>query len=289
MSQLIRIDQLTIDPKLQPRQQVNEALVEEYREVWASGTRLPAVEVVSDGVRHWLVDGFHRVLAATRAGLAEIEASSTEGNYRTAILLACAANATHGLRRSAADKRRQVVTLLKDKEWRQWSDSQIANQCVVSTQLVKAVRDSLTRPAPTVRRYRTAQGKVATMNIAPIIEAARERADPAPVIPPVPIVASSLQDLLTLSFARMRGLILSAQAEWEQLHTRIHGFPHAQGFKGYLAVKNLFDTDVPYLVKSLRDARPLEECTYCHGEGECLPCGKSRLLTEAQAKQVRRL
>ena len=285
----LRIDTLTIDPKLQPRQQVNEALLEDYRELWAVGTVFPPITVVSDGSHWWLVDGFHRAISARRAGRTDIEAEVTEGKYREAILLACAANAKHGLRRSASDKRRQVLTLLKDKEWRQWSNQQIADQCQVGVSLVKSVRDALMTPPSTTRRYATVRGRVATMNIAPIIEAARERADPAPIIPPTPHVVSSLQELFTLSFASVRGLILSAQAEWEQLHARIHEYPHANGFKGYLAVKNLFDTEIPYIVKSLRDARPHEACAYCHGEGECLPCGKSRLMTEAQAKQVRRL
>ena len=284
----LKIDTLTIDEKLQPRLSVNEHVIEEYRELWASGILFPPVVVVSNGTHRWLVDGFHRVISARRAGLSEIEAEVTEGTYRDAVLLACAANAKHGLHRSAADKRRQVLTLLKDKEWRHWSNEQIAAQCQVGAALVKSVRDALTTPPPMLRRYRTAQGKVATKNIAPLIEAARERADPTPVIPPTPHVVSSLQDLFTLSFASMRSLILSAQAEWEQLHTRIREYPHADGFKGYLAVKNLFDTEVPYIVKSLRDARPQEACAYCHGAGECLPCGKSRLMTEAQAKQVRR-
>jgi hypothetical protein len=63
-----------------------------------------------------------------------------EGGRRDAILFAVGANATHGLRRTNADKRRAVLTLLHDPEWRQWSDSEIAHKCRVSRPLVAEMR-----------------------------------------------------------------------------------------------------------------------------------------------------
>jgi hypothetical protein len=39
-----------------------------------------------------------------------------------------------------ADKRRAVLTLLEDPEWREWSDSAIAQQCHVSRPLVAEMR-----------------------------------------------------------------------------------------------------------------------------------------------------
>src|SRR5690606_22774478 len=57
-----------------------------------------------------------------------------------AVLYAVGANAQHGLRRSKADKRRAVETLLLDSEWCQWSDREIARRCSVGHTLVANVR-----------------------------------------------------------------------------------------------------------------------------------------------------
>lgn len=53
------------------------------------------------------------------------------------------ANATHGLRRTNADKRRAVETLLRDEEWGAKSDRWIAEKCGVGNQLVGHIRREL--------------------------------------------------------------------------------------------------------------------------------------------------
>lgn len=62
----------------------------------------------------------------------ELPAEVRNGTRRDALLFACGANASHGLRRSSADKRKAVETLLADDEWKQWSDREIAKRCHVS-------------------------------------------------------------------------------------------------------------------------------------------------------------
>lgn len=287
---LFAISHIIIDPKLQSRLHVKEETIAEYQAVWESGGVFPPITLVSDKSQVWLVDGHYRLESAKRAGRTEIEAEIIEGDYRKAILLACAANAKHGIRRTNAEKRRQVETLLKDKEWSQWSDRHIADQCMVGPMLVAALRQKVQKKIPPTRTFIHRTGKVATINTERVLLATKIRQEHLPDVPrppkPAPI---SAQDLLTMSFASMKAFILAAKADWEHLHVTIRDYPHADGFKGYLAVKNLFDMEVPYLIKALTDARPMAECAYCHGAGECLPCGKSRLMTEAQAKQVRRL
>lgn len=43
------------------------------------------------------------------------------------------------IRRTNADKRKAVLTLLNDEEWGDWSENRIANTCAVSRTLVRAV------------------------------------------------------------------------------------------------------------------------------------------------------
>ena len=90
------------------------------------GADFRAHSVFYDGQAYWLADGFHRVRAAQEAGLAGINADVRQGTRRDAVLFSAGANAVHGLRRSNADKRRAVETLLNDEEWRAWSDNEIA-------------------------------------------------------------------------------------------------------------------------------------------------------------------
>jgi ParB-like chromosome segregation protein Spo0J len=77
---------------------------------------------------YWIGDGFHRVLAARRAGLTEFPADVRPGSRRDALLHSISSNDAHGLPRTNADKRRAVGLLLSDPEWGQWSDREIARR-----------------------------------------------------------------------------------------------------------------------------------------------------------------
>jgi len=134
------LDEIRMDTEIQPREENNEAVIREYAEAMRGGAKFPPVVVFNDGDNHWLADGFHRVLAAKEAGLKKIDAEVREGTSRDAILYAVGANATHGLRRTNADKRKVVETLLKDEEWRGWSDREIAKKCLVSHEFVRKMR-----------------------------------------------------------------------------------------------------------------------------------------------------
>jgi hypothetical protein len=71
-----------------------------------------------------------------------------EGGQREALLHAAGANLTHGLRRTNADKRKAVMTLLADEEWRRWSDRQVARHCGVDHKFVAKTRGELSGDIP---------------------------------------------------------------------------------------------------------------------------------------------
>jgi hypothetical protein len=147
----------------------------------------PPVVVFYDGADYWLADGFHRV-AAMRAWAdqhtpggarqATIAAEVRQGTRRDAILYACGTNATHGLQRTQSDKRRAVETLLRDPEWRQWSDREIGRRCAVDHKTVARVRQEIAPdwgiPQSEVRQG--ADGRA--INIAPIAAANIARSQP---------------------------------------------------------------------------------------------------------------
>ena len=166
MCELVRIDLINCDSELQMRTTTDEATISEYAEAMADGAVFPPIIVFHDGETFWPGDGFHRIAAAKRAGKAEILADIRQGAKRDAMLHATGANANHGLRRSAEDKRRAVTAILRDPEWNRWSDRQIGKQCAVDHKTVAKVRSELTGEFPTERTYKTRHGTVATMKVA---------------------------------------------------------------------------------------------------------------------------
>ena len=103
------------------------------------------IVVFDDGESLWLADGFHRVEAARRAGLSAIQGRVEEGGRRDAIRFSPGVNATHGKRRTRADKRRALERALCDDEWAQWADARLARMCKVTGPFVTKVRAELER------------------------------------------------------------------------------------------------------------------------------------------------
>jgi len=113
----VKVCDLVLDVALQCRVAIDQATVDEYAEAFKGGATFPALSLVQVGEELLVVDGWHRAKAARQAGVKELEADVAVGTRRDAMLAAVRANATHGLRRTQADKRRAVQVLLLDAEW----------------------------------------------------------------------------------------------------------------------------------------------------------------------------
>jgi hypothetical protein len=147
------------DGGTQPRVGMDAETVSEYAEAMAGGETFPPVTVYYDGTDHWLADGFHRVNAALNAGLAEIPADVRQGTLDDAKWHAAGANATHGLRRTNADKRKSVELALSTERGRASSDRVIADQCGVSHPTVTAVRAASWKDLPPENEAERRTGK----------------------------------------------------------------------------------------------------------------------------------
>lgn len=179
---------IRIDGGTQSRVEINQMAVADYAEALTEGAKLPAVIVFFDGVDHWLADGFHRYHAHRKIDAREIDAEVRQGTQRDAVLFSVGANATHGLRRSNADKRKAVETLLADAEWATWSDREIGRRAGVHHKTVSEYRASLADSAsePSAERtYTTKHGTVAKMDTSGIGKQAAAPVDP-PAEPPAP-------------------------------------------------------------------------------------------------------
>lgn len=162
------IDLIRTDGGTQPRDTIDMIVVSEYAEAMENGETFPPVTVFYDGSEYWLADGFHRYHATKRADRPTIEADLRQGTRRDAVLCSVGANAAHGLRRTNEDKRRAVVTLLSDEEWREWPDSKIAQYCGVSREYVVRLKPSCDRSQDGGNRTITRNGSTYTMNTANI-------------------------------------------------------------------------------------------------------------------------
>ncbi|MGR3279369.1 ParB N-terminal domain-containing protein [Acaryochloris marina NIES-2412] len=141
--QSIEIEKIRMDGGTQPRSKLDEKVVSEYAEDMRQGAIFPPVILYYDGREYWLADGFHRVRATEATGAQAITSEVRLGERRDAVLYAVGANAVHGLRRTNEDKHRAVERLLRDPEWKLWSDNAIAKQCGVSHGFVGRIRSRI--------------------------------------------------------------------------------------------------------------------------------------------------
>lgn len=184
----LSLTSLKINGGTQPRQAISDETVLEYAEALRDGAVFPPVVVVRDGANLWLVDGFHRFHAHRRCGRETIAAEVRDGTLRDAVLYSLSANVEHGLRRTNADKRKAVLTMLTNKlvamddDGNPWSNREVARRCCVGPDLVGRLRASLSEsdsePSETARSYTTKHGTKAVMKTRNI--GRREAAVPRP-------------------------------------------------------------------------------------------------------------
>lgn len=138
----LSIKNIHADVELQPRDIIDNEVVREYSDAMLEGDQFPPISVFYDGTNYWLADGFHRLKAASKAGLSSIMAVVYQGDRDEAILFAVGANVAHGIRRTNADKKRVVLKMLNHPEWCRWSNDSIARKCHVSSSTVGRYRDN---------------------------------------------------------------------------------------------------------------------------------------------------
>lgn len=135
-TQQLDIENITVDTRLQTRNSLCAATIDEYAE---SFDALPPVRVmqcmVGDEALLYLIDGFHRIEAAKRLGRTTMHCYLFLGSYDDACWEAAAANREHGLRRTNADKQRALALALSVKQ--DASLREIADHCGVSHMMVK--------------------------------------------------------------------------------------------------------------------------------------------------------
>ncbi len=139
----VRLDLIRLDGGTQLRVAPNLGTVDDYAEAFKAGVAFPPADVYFDGTDYWPADGHQRIASARKAGLKTLPCNVRDGTVRDAILYAVGANESHGDRRTNADKRNAVETMLRDEEWGQWKNRKIAKLCRVSHTFVNMVKNEL--------------------------------------------------------------------------------------------------------------------------------------------------
>jgi adenylylsulfate kinase len=99
----IALERIRTDGETQARCAIESSVVQQYAELMAEGVMFPPVRTWYDGGEYWLVDGFHRIMAARTVGATSIAAEVIHGSLAEAQWDSYSANAKHGLRRDAVD------------------------------------------------------------------------------------------------------------------------------------------------------------------------------------------
>lgn len=110
----LRLDQITLDKKIQPRVVIRKQIIIDYCDSFLQGDNFPNLTVFFDGKKYWLADGWHRYYAAQLAKFNEIGCDVIDGTYRDALFFSLSANATHGINYNLKDKRKIIMRFVNN-------------------------------------------------------------------------------------------------------------------------------------------------------------------------------
>jgi ParB-like chromosome segregation protein Spo0J len=136
----VKLDQITIDPTLQPRVSgLDAAHVRELQEAFET---CPPIRVVKKGDTYILVDGFHRFAAAQNLQREKIAVEIVDAKDDDDLFaLAFSLNAAHGTPLTLSDRRAYATRLLQAHS--DWSDREIGRHCGLMQPTVAKVRQDL--------------------------------------------------------------------------------------------------------------------------------------------------
>jgi hypothetical protein len=139
----LRLTQIRRDGGTQPREGIDWEHVKDMQRAITAGDALPAVSVIYDGADYWLYDGFHRWHAYANVGKLEIPVVISQGTQDDAQWQSLAANRTHGLKRTQADKERAIRAALKHPKSAGLSNLAISRHLGVDDKTVGKYRDEM--------------------------------------------------------------------------------------------------------------------------------------------------
>lgn len=144
----VKITDISHDVVTQIRAGVDQGHIDRIRYTITSGGAVrDPIELVRDGKRNYIWDGWHRKEAHAGAGCAYIDAYVLVGTHEEAIALACGANTdtSRSLPRSDDEEKNAIKTfrrLFTDDEWAKLPVSAVAEFCGLGRERVREIIDS---------------------------------------------------------------------------------------------------------------------------------------------------
>lgn len=202
---VIPIEKINLDNETQGRLEIKEEhvcyLLEKTLERLGDSidktlAQLDEIKVFTDNGKLWLVDGYHRLEAAKRAGCSHIKAYTADGTLEEARWTCLTLNDKQCLPLTSGDKRNIVRKALAHPRADKMTDRDIAKHCHVSHTFVAQLRDTVAtdsigneRISSDGRTYRPKESKLkrkpmATDSIAPVVTIASQQ-------PPMATVATA--------------------------------------------------------------------------------------------------
>jgi hypothetical protein len=294
---MIRLEEIRIDGDTQPRAEINETTVNEYRSDIDGGETLPPADVYYDGTAHWMADGFHRFHAYYKAGHERMPCTVHKGTQQDAQWHAVGSNKAHGLRRTNADKEKAVRMALKHPQGTESTNELLADHVGVSPKTVAKYRTEMesTLEIPESSRRTGKDGRsVDTTNIGAQPEESDDDYDDSPYVPPeepddppdppcdpfnnvwTDQALADIKDAVAIK-QDLNELNRIAR-EWKKRAEDKHGL-----------TKNLdvvaLGKEVTYLKQRLKRLEPYCLCPMCDGDG-CKLCRQNGWLTKEGYKLV---
>lgn len=227
---LLDLSEIKIDAGTQCRTGVSDETVATYSEDMGRGDAFPPIVVFFDGVSYYLADGFHRYFAYQKTGHDLVDVEVINGTKWDALVYAAGANASHGLPRTNADKRRSVLMLLNDSQCQNWSLREIAKACKVSHTLVSRIKEELSKP-DSIEASKPANEKVDSPKTETVKPAVEQVIKPAPELPSEPV------------FDERDSMIEEMRAEIQRLQDRLAD----KAFQGTEEEKNAMQAEIQEL------------------------------------------
>jgi hypothetical protein len=137
----MKLSQLTLDPGLQMRTELNQDVVDEYAQAMLDGDKFPPIIVFNDGDNNYVAEGFTRCAAAKQAGIEIIDADVHMGTYEDAFDYAFTkANHDNGQRYKNVDKVSAFRKAFTRDRYIKQSDRELGRLYQVSNRFVSQLR-----------------------------------------------------------------------------------------------------------------------------------------------------
>jgi hypothetical protein len=266
---------ITIDGQTQQRD-IDTDRMQEYARLMKEGAVFPPIEVMHDGKRYWLWDGFHRYYAAKETDVKMLTANADIGTQRDAIWKSYSAN-KHGLPRGEKVLKSIVRSILADDEWKVKPQKEIGEHVGVSQQWIsKLISDISEKQTTGVRVKRSKPSEV--QDNTQVTEKTEDKSDTGqstpsenqtkkeekeePVMDSVGnIVPKNLRDI----FAGKSEIEMSKK-ELSSFKSEVLSRVEKNPKLWHYFHQNPFTVDIENIRRVLKFCEPYAVCPYCHGK-----------------------